>query len=335
MKIKILGILCMLVVICTFSGCSSVNDTEPVSKTDFYFDTVVTITLYGQDNVKYIDKCFDICSKYEKMFSRTIKGSEIDQINNANGNPVSVSEDTLDLINKGIYYSDKTDGKFDITIGGVSDLWDFDSDKPQVPKESDIASAIENVNYKNIVVDKNNISLSRQGTVIDLGGIAKGYIADKLKEYLISKGINSGVIDLGGNIVLIGSKPDGTAYNIGIKKPFSKKQESAVVVNTKNKSIVSSGNYERYFQKDGKLYNHILDTSTGYPIENNLYSVSIISDKSIDGDGLSTSCYVLGLDKGMQLIEETDGVEAIFIDSDYKLYYSSGLSVKDDVVTLK
>ena len=324
-KISGLFILLCCLMSVTLSGCT---DKEAVSKTDFYFDTVVTITLYGNQNVKYIDECFSICEMYENLLSRTKENSEISLINDNRNTYVNVSDDTIDIINKGLYYSDLSKGKFDITLGALSDLWDFESDDPVIPSESDIRKNIAFVDYKKVIVDDNKVMLSSDGAKLDLGGIAKGFIADKLKQYLESKGITSGIIDLGGNILLLGSKPDNTDYNIAIKKPFGKSGENSAVVITSDKSIVSSGNYERYFYKDNVLYHHILDTSTGYPVNNNLMSVTIISDSSTDGDGLSTSCFALGIDDGMELIESIDNVEAVFIDDDYNIHLSSGL--KDD-----
>lgn len=317
-----------------FSGCGNIFNNEAISKTGFYFDTVITITLYGNDNSKYIDKCFEMCKNYENMLSRTVKDSEISKINDNAGSYVEVSDDTIELINKGIYYSELSGGKFDITIGKLSSLWNFSSDNPKVPDRADINKALESIGYENILVDNKSVMLNNKGTVLDLGGIAKGFIADKLKEYLLSEGIHSGIINLGGNILLLGSKPNGDNYSIGIKKPFGDENENSAIINLHDKSIVSSGNYERYFYEDGKLYHHIIDTDTGYPVDNNLYSVSIISDDSVDGDGLSTTCFLLGLDRGMELIESLDDVEGIFIDSDYKMHYSSGLDKDKNIFRL-
>lgn len=331
---KILLILAVIAIIFV-TGCSGIPDNEPVSKTDFYFDTVINITLYGNKNSKYIDKCFEKCKYYEDLLSRTISSSEISMINNNVNNYTDVSDDTLEIIKSGLHYSELSGGKFDITVGALSSLWDFTSDDYIVPVQSDIEKAVSAIDYSRVIVDGNKVMLNKEGTVLDLGGIAKGFIADKLKQYLVSQGIKSGIIDLGGNILLIGSRPDGSDYNIGIKKPFYDSGENSAIMRVRNKSIVTSGNYERYFYKDDKLYHHILDTSTGYPVENNLYSVSIISDKSIDGDGYSTICYLLGVDKGMEFIENTDGIEAIFIDSDYNVYCSSGLEKENNVFHIK
>ncbi len=315
-------------------SCDSKNDNKAVSKTDFYFDTVITITLY-ENKPELIDKCFDICNDYENMLSKTIEESDVSKINQANGKPVAVHSDTIELINKSLYYSKLSHGSFDITIGAVSSLWDFTSDTPVIPNNASIQSALEKVDYNNIIIKDDTVSLSCDGASIDLGGIAKGFVADKLKEFLIDNGITNGIIDLGGNILLIGSKPDSSNYNIGIREPFSDTNGNIAVVRASDKSIVSSGNYERYFyDENGRLYHHILDTSTGYPIDNSLNGVTIISDSSVDGDALSTTCYSLGLDEGLKFIENNDNVEAVFIDKDNQLTLSSGLSINDNIITI-
>lgn len=321
MKKKILIIFCIMIFV--MSGCAEKD--EKTTKTGFYFDTVITITLYGEDS-KYIEDCFDLCEKYDLLFDKNNSQSEIYTINHQD-KPVKVSEDMLEIINKGIYFGDLSNGRFDITLGNVCDLWDFKSDSPTIPDKKDIEESISNCDYKNIIINGNEISLKNKDCQIDLGGIAKGFVADKLKQYLVSKGVKHGIIDLGGNILLIGKKTDGNNYNIGVKKPFT--SDTCGVVNLADSSVVTSGIYERYFKKDNRIYHHILDSNIGYPVENNLLSVTIISKESVVGDGLSTTCFVLGLDDGLKLIEKLDGVEAIFVDSDYSLHYSSGLDVDD------
>lgn len=157
---------------------------------------------------------------------------------------------------------------------------------------------------------------------LDLGAIAKGYIADKMKEFLVSKGVKSATINLGGNVLCIGKKTDNTPFRIGIQKPFADRSETIAILDIEDKSVVSSGIYERYFEKDGTFYHHILNPDTGYPYDNHLVSVTIISDQSMDGDGLSTSCFALGLEKGMELINSLPDVHAVFITDDYQLHYS-------------
>mgnify|MGYP000815389423 FL=1 len=163
-------------------------------------------------------------------------------------------------------------------------------------------------------------------TVIDLGAIAKGYIADKIRNFLLEKSINRGIINLGGNVLCVGEKSLDNPFLIGIKKPFSEDSVPLVTLRLNNKSAVSSGNYERYFYQDGKLYHHILNPSTGYPYDNGLSDVTIISDASVTGDCLSTTCFALGADKGLELIESLSGIEAMFVMSDGTIKYSSGFS---------
>ena len=271
---------------------------------------------------------------YEHYFSNTISDSDISKINDADGDYVTVHDETIELLQKGIYYGDLSNGKFDITIGTLSNLWDF-SDKALekentsstslVPSDTDIKNALATVNYKNVKIDGNQAALTNADATLDLGGIAKGYIADKMKDYLNENGVTSGIINLGGNILVLGPKDDGNAYRIGIQKPFDEDGNSIASVSITDQTVVSSGVYERYFKENGVLYHHILDTSTGYPYDNHLLGVTIITEKSVDGDGLSTTCFALGLEDGMALIESLPDTEAIFITDDYELHTSSGI----------
>ena len=185
-----------------------------------------------------------------------------------------------------------------------------------------IAEAVSHVDYSKVDINGNTITLKDPKAGIDLGAIAKGYIADQVKTYLKRQGVKHAIINLGGNVDVIGTKPDGSKYNIGIQKPFDESGEAITSVKLKDQTVVTSGIYERYFKKNGKLYHHILDPRTGYPCENNLYSVSIITDSSTKADALSTTCFLLGYKKGMKLIEQMDGVDAIFITDDEKIHKS-------------
>lgn len=178
------------------------------------------------------------------------------------------------------------------------------------------------VNYEDVTIEGNKLTFAKEGMGLDLGAIAKGYIADKMKEFLVSKGVKSATINLGGNVLCIGKKTDNTPFRIGIQKPFADRSETIAILDIEDKSVVSSGIYERYFEKDGTFYHHILNPDTGYPYDNHLVSVTIISDQSMDGDGLSTSCFALGLEKGMELINSLPDVHAVFITDDYQLHYS-------------
>ena len=190
------------------------------------------------------------------------------------------------------------------------------------------------VDYKNIELKDNLLTWKHPGMGLDLGAIAKGYIADRMKDFLVSKGVKSAIINLGGNVLCIGESPEGRPFQVGIQKPFSERGESLLSLEITDQSVVSSGIYERYFEKDGVLYHHILNPKTGYPYENDLLSVSIISDRSVDGDGLSTTCFSLGLEKGMELIDSLEDVEAIFITKDETVHYSKDFEQKIKVTSL-
>lgn len=288
--------------------------------TGLYFDTVIQIEVWGADR-SVLDECETICEHYEQLLSPTIETSEVSQINRAQGNPVTVSEETAELIRLGIEYGELSHGKFDITVASATDLWNFhDSEEKNLPDDNELAEAVSHIDYHNVKIDGNTVTLTDPDARIDLGGIAKGYIADKLKEYLKDQDIEHALINLGGNMLALGGRPDGSDFKIGIQEPFATDGTVLTSLSVTDQSVVSSGNYERYFEQDGVIYHHILDPDTGYPVQNDLYQVTIISDSSVQGDALSTTCYALGLEDGMELIKSMDGVEAVFVTNDLKLH---------------
>lgn len=304
------------------SGCSGLPRERSQTYTDTLFDTVISVQIFDSVDEDVLKGCEKLCKKYDSMFSNKIEGSEISRINSAGGNPVEASKETIKLIKKGIYYSEMSDGAFDITIAPVSNLWDFKAETPSVPSPEAIAEAVSHVNYENIIIRDNTVKLADPQAGIDLGAIAKGYIADRIKDYLEEEGVRHAMINLGGNVLAMGSKLDGSDYNIGIQKPFDETGEPITSVKISDKSVVTSGIYQRYFKADGKIYHHILDPNTGYPCDNNLYSVTILTDSSLTADALSTTCFLLGYDRGMKLINQLDNVDAIFITNDNQIHYS-------------
>lgn len=302
-------------------SCDAVSD--PISTVGFYFDTVVTVQLYETTDESLLEECSSMMEHYEELLSRTREGSDVWKINHSEGAPVQVSDETAFLIESALSWSEKSNGAFDITIAPLSILWNFQENTGTIPPEEEIAAALKHVDWRTVKLEGNTVTLTDPEAAIDLGGIAKGYIADRLKEYLLDKGIGSGLINLGGNVLSIGVKPDGSNWNIGIKEPFGD-GNLITVVPVADLSVVTSGNYERYFEKDGVIYHHILNTKDGYPIENGLNSVTILSSSSLDGDALSTTCYALGMEKGMELIESLDGIEAMFVDENNETHRTSG-----------
>lgn len=322
-----IALVCLLLF--SLTGCnvleSYASRNAVISDTAFYFDTVVKITLCGTKDTSILDECFSEMAKYESLLSRTREGSDIWNINHSSGDPVEVSDITIELLELAIHYSELSGGIFDPTIASVVSLWNF-TDNPEkvLPEESDIAEALTHVDYRNIQIKGNTVTLLDPDASIDLGGIAKGYIADQLKAFLINKEVTGALINLGGNNLALGTKPGNQPWKIGIQKPFGESSDLAAILSIAGKSVVTSGNYERYFEKDDQIYHHIIDPATGYPVQNHLNGVTILSDSSADGDALSTTCFALGVKKGLELIESLPDIEAMFITDDGTIYRSSG-----------
>lgn len=309
------------------SGCSKAE--EPISKTGIYFDTVITITLYNSAYEEQLAHCFVMAEEYENLFSAQKEGSEIYTLNHSKGEAVTVSAETIALLQKGIYYSALSEGRFDLTVGSLSSLWDFSEESEhKIPSSGEISDALATVDYRSLVIDEasSTARLTNPSAAVDLGGIAKGYIADQMKAYLLSEGITSGLINLGGNVLAVGPKDgDVSTYSIAIQDPFSSSGEAIASVKITDQSVVTSGTYQRYFDVDGKRYHHILDLSTGYPSDNGLSSVTIIADESLLCDALSTTVFLMGLSDGLSYVESLDGVEAIFITEDGAIQTTSGM----------
>ena len=312
-------------ILCSLFGAACQKKPVQRTKTGFYFDTVITITLYQDADDSVFEECFAIADKYEKLFSATIPSSEISQINRAGGAGVTVSDDTASLLQKGLTYCELSDGGFDITIGTLSSLWDFSAPDNPPPDKAAIARAVSTVDYRRVKLEGNHVTLFNPDAAIDLGGIAKGYIADRMKERLNELGVTQGTVNLGGNVLCLGPQPDGESCRIGIQMPFEQQGVAAAVVEVTDQAVVSSGTYERYITEGDTVYHHILNPATGYPYENGLLSVSIICASSADADGLSTACFALGRTEGLKLIESLPETEAVFITKDRKFYCSSGI----------
>lgn len=302
--------------------------------------TVCTIQLYDSTDYNILSECFALIDKYEKLFSRTLEGSELHQINlssakantdkaaDESGISFEISEELKNITELSLLYGSLSDGAFDISIAPLSSLWDFSNleHKTEAPSSEAISHGLSLVNYRNLSLSGHTLTFAKKGMQLELGAVAKGYIADRVKEFLLSKGVTSALINLGGNILVVGEKPDGSAFQVGIQKPFEYRDSIVVAISQlKDCSVVSSGIYERYFyDKNGTFYHHILDPKTGYPCNTDLLQVTIISKDSATGDALSTACFALGLKKGMELIHSLPDVYAVFITSDGTLHFSDG-----------
>lgn len=224
---------------------------------------------------------------------------------------------------------------FLMTIEPLSSLWNFTSDEHVIPAEDDITAAAERVNWKNVKLDGNTLTFLSPDTTIDLGSIAKGYIADRMKDYLTESGVESAIINLGGNVLCVGERTNHQPFRIGLQKPFADYATVFADLNIDDMSVVSSGVYERHFEENGVNYHHLLNPKTGYPYQNGLVAVTIVSPRSVDGDVLSTTCFSMGLDKGLELINSMDGIYAYFITDDYELIYSDGAEAFIDEIKEK
>ncbi len=321
-KIVILLLAVLFLFSCEYSGMRIFKETRP----SMY--TVVSITVVGTSDDqarKVIDASYAELDRLAALLNFYSDKSEISLINrNAGVAPVKVSPDTLDIIEKAVYVSEMTDGAFDVTVGPLVKLWDME--KKIVPDKKAIAEAMQRVGYKNIMIDKSasTVFLKKSGAQIDLGGIIKGYAADKVVQLLKQNGIQAGIVAVGGEVRSFGKKPDGTAWVVGIQNPRQKGPNDEVVatVELSDKATSTSGDYNKYFEKDGVRYHHLLDPKTGFPSKN-CGSVTVIANNATTSDGFS-KIFILGPDKGLEVAKKV-GFEAVFIGCDGKISMSDSL----------
>ena len=305
-------------------GCSRVtpSSTKYIAQ-GYALNTYVKVTLYGSGSDEIAGRAVDMCSEYERIFSRTDEDSMLYRLNNAGSltRKEAADDKRFDeltaLVRSGIEYGKLTDGALDITIEPVSSLWKFGTDEAALPDAGQIADALTKVDYSKVEVTDDFIELN--GCRLDLGATA-----GRLCDYLKKEGVTGAIVDLGGNISCIGTKADGTGFTVGIKKPFDEEGRMSLALDLSDMNIVTSGVYERYFYDNDILYHHILNPATGYPCENGLLSVTVISADAAQCDALSTGCFVLGMDKAKDLVEGLDSVYAVFIDDNYDVYYTKG-----------
>ncbi len=312
-------------------GCQ--QDTPPAEDTyvedsQLVIGTLVQLRLYDASASGLIDEAFERLEAYDALWSTTGPESIVEKINDAPaGEVIPIDEATRRLISRGLYYSELSEGAFDITVSPLVDLWSIGTEDQRIPSESELKEALARIDYRKVHLVDGGVVKDADDTALELGAIAKGFIADELRTYFEEQGIDKALINLGGNILVYGTKADGSPWRIGIQDPLSARGGYLGTVAYREPiSVVTSGIYERYFEQDGVRYHHLLDTDSGYPIDNGLASVSIISKRSVDGDGLSTAIFALGLEEGRELVETLDGIEAIFVTMDQKVYLTSGLA---------
>lgn len=310
-------------------GCSNEGE-DRKTRTYFVMDTRVDITIYGVDNRLFNDIALEVFAEMERLeniFSRHLPESDVSRINQSAGKmPVEVEPETLYVLQKALDMYEKTGGVFDPTVGPLLELWGFGTENPAVPGSEEISRTLELVDYSAVEIDeeKGTVFLPRQGMKIDLGGIAKGYIVDKGQEVIQRYDVQAAFINAGGDISMSGRKPDEEKWRVAVKNPVDVSGDFADVIEMEEGSVATSGDYERFFEEDGRVYHHILDPATGYPAEV-LSSVTIVAADTLTADALSTGIFVIGLEKGLELLEELDGIEGVLIDKEGAIYRTAGL----------
>jgi len=299
-----------------------------VSQTEFVLGTVCSIRLLKGGDKAVIGKAIARLHEIEDELSVNKPGSQIDDVNAAAGKaPVAVGKEALDIVQRGIHYATLSQGSFDPSVGPLVKLWGIGSDHARLPSPAEVAAARKLVNWKDISVDtaKGTIFLSRAGMALDLGSATKGYAADEVARILRAGGVKSAIIDLGGNVLALGPKPDGKPWRIGLQDPEGERGAYIGIASLKDQTMVTSGIYERFFIQDGVRYHHILDTKTGYPVQNGLSSVTVIAPKSFDADGVTTMLFALGREKGMALARELK-LSVIMLDDQHRVFMTPGVS---------
>ena len=309
----------------TNSSTQTSDDTEPQSRDVFAMDTYMTLTAYGDNATDALNQAEAEIERLDSLLSTGDENSEIYALNqNGTG---TISEDTETLLNESEKLYTDTEGVFDITIYPVMDAWGFTTQNYRIPSDAELKGLLENVDASKIQYDKDTKKVTLPANVkIDFGGIAKGYTSSRIMDIYKKCGVTSGMVSLGGNVQLLGTKPDGSSWRVAVQSPDDT-NDYLGVLETEDKAVITSGGYERYFEEDGKTYHHIIDPATGYPAENGLKSVTIVSDDGTLADGLSTSLFIMGKDKACDFWKEySDKFDMILMTDDNELYVSEGIA---------
>ena len=312
----------MLSALLFLTGCSAESSPEPVQGTFFAMDTMMDFTIYGESGL--IDQSESLIASLESLVSVTDTGSELYAINQTGsgtltGKASSLMEQALEICRR-------TDGALDLSIYPIVRAWGFTTGSYQVPDEAEIQALLPLVDYRKIQYDAATGTVTvtlPEGMEIDLGSVAKGYAGQLAAQMLREHGVQSALLNLGGNVQTVGAKPDGSPWQIGIKDPQG--EDAMMVLSVEDQAVVTSGGYERYFEQDGQTYWHIMDPSTGHPADSGLISVTIVGDEGVVCDGLSTALFVMGLEKAADLWAQSGDFEAVFVTASGEVYITEGL----------
>jgi len=320
-----LGLLAILLLL---SSCQPADSGSPKVQQQDIFTTVISLSLYGNPDDAVFVKIFDRLHQIDGWMSDFSPTSELSLVSQRAGlGPVKVSPETLTVVNHALAESALTGGIFDPTIGPVTHLWDVGGANPRVPSPQALAAALSLVNWKDVHVDQaaGTVALARPGMILDLGGVAKGFAMDEALRIAQESGVKAGVFNMGNSSIgFLGKKPNGNPWKVGIQNPFQPNNGYFATIEGFDMTVETSGPYEKFFLQDGKRYHHIMDPRTGSPAQSGLEQVTLQLPLDTKlADGLSTSCFILGLEKGMALIESLPDAAAIFVTTDRRVYLSS------------
>lgn len=305
------------------SSCSFTAENDIYQKDIFALDTFINLKIYGDNGEQNGEIAEEKIAELENILSVTRQGSDVFNIN---ANPTAltnVSDDTLSVLKTANEISSLTDASFDVSVYPLVKLWGFTTDENKVPTQSQLDKALPFVDYKKISLDESNKTIALDdGMQIDLGAIAKGYIAEEVAETLKENGVESAVLAFGGNIQTVGLK-NGSNWQIGVKYPDT--TNNFGVLSVGETAIVTSASDQRYFEENGKKYHHIIDPSTGYPAENGTLSVTVVCESGARADGFSTALFVMGAEKAVELYKTVDDVEFIILTDNNRVYVTEGL----------
>ncbi len=337
--------ICLLLGLSLLSACGSGNGMEGQNSSDqlkltreiYAMDTIMNLTLYGfqkegeelskKELGGIMNQAVALVGHLEDLFSVTEADSDISKINAADGAPVAVSHETYELLEQCIRYSDITEGFFDVSVYPLVKLWGFTTGEYRVPAEDEIRQVKSQIDYRKIRLSNGAQVQIGKGMQIDLGAAAKGYLSQKLMELFRQKGVESAIVSLGGNVQTMGKKEDGSRYRIGIVDPADGTSIYGTL-EVENKAVITSGTYQRYFERDGRTYHHIMDRRTGKPAENGLASVTVITEDGTMGDALATALFVMGEERAVEYQKEHSEIDMILIRKDGSLWQSAQILEK-------
>lgn len=330
MKKKLISLFLISILLCGCSG--GVNDSKQTGESKcekeiFAMDTIMNLTIYGENASSVMNDAVSLIQRLDKAFSVTNKDSDIAKLNNAGGKAVSVSDDTYELLQRSLEFSNKTDGLFDISIYPLVKAWGFTTEDYHVPDEQTRKKILANVDYKKVKLLNDNKVQMKPGMEIELGAVAKGYLSQKLMDLLKEQNIQSAIVSLGGNVQALGEKEGGNPFVVGITDPADGSSLYGTI-EVKNQAVITSGIYQRYFEEGGKRYHHIMDKRSGMPADNNLASVTVISSDGVQADALATALYVMGDAKAKEYQENHPEIQLILIYKDGNYWQSENAGMK-------